>query len=130
MGSSIMYLYTKFSKKTNISNALICSGTCVYHIRGFIIILKSFFFPNSSSNSLKCKIFVSSAKWKLWNVWWIYLDHLCINRKGRFLEQSPVEHLFELPEYLRYDHGLRQIVSCFLDVMQTIICNFYYIVVV
>ena len=44
--------------------------------------------------------------------------------KGRFLEQSLVEHLFELPEYLRYDHGLRKIVSCFLGVMQTIHLQF------
>ena len=83
MGSSIMYLYTKFSKK--LTFLMPWYAQVHVYIRGFIIILKSFFFANSSSNSLKCKIFVSSAKWKLWNVWWIYLNHLCINRKRKIL---------------------------------------------
>ena len=49
-----------------------------------------------------------------------FLDHLYIIRKDGVLEQNPVEHLFELLEYLRYDHRLKQIVSCYLGMMQTI----------
>ena len=54
------------------------------------------------------------------NSWWIYLDHLYIIEKGGVQEQNPVEHLFELPEYLRYDHQFKQIVSCFVVMKQTI----------
>ena len=52
----------------------------------------------------------------------IYLDHLHIKEKGEVQEQSHVEHLFE---YLRYDHQLKQIVSCFLGMIQTIHLEFY-----
>ena len=38
--------------------------------------------------------------------------------KGKVQKQSPLEHLFELPEYLRFDHRLKRIVSCFLGMMQ------------
>ena len=41
--------------------------------------------------------------------------------KGGVQEQSPVEHLFE---YLRYDHRLKEIVSCFWGMMQTIHLKF------
>ena len=63
------------------------------------------------------------------------LTHLAIlpkntyNRKKRGLEQNPVEHLFELPECLRYDCQLIQIVHCFLGMMQTI-CNSSYTIIV
>ena len=53
-----------------------------------------------------------------------FLDHLYIIGKGGVLEQNPVEHLFELPEYFRYDHRLKQIVSCYLGMMQTIHLQF------
>ena len=58
------------------------------------------------------------------NSCWIYLDHLYIIEKGKVQEQNPLEHLFELPEYLRYDHQLKRIVSCFLGLMQTIHLQF------
>ena len=47
------------------------------------------------------------------NSQWIYLDHLYVIERGGVLEQNPVQHLFELLEYLRYDHRLKRIVSCF-----------------
>ena len=52
--------------------------------------------------------------------WWIYLGHLYIIEKGGVQEQSSMEYLFE---YLRYDHRLKRIVSCFLGMMQPCIWN-------
>ena len=46
------------------------------------------------------------------------------NRKGGVQKQAPVEDLPELPEYLRYDHRLKQIVSYLLGMMQTIHLQF------
>ena len=49
----------------------------------------------------------------------LFRSFIYIKEKGGFQEQNPMEQMFELPEYLRYDHWLKKNVSCSLGMVQT-----------